>query len=58
MMRLIRRALFFIILLVALGLLIYTKVLRPIPVVGYEVVRDDLLIEVMGTGSVRFSALC
>ncbi len=53
MMRLIRRVLFFIILFVALGFLVYIKVLRPVSVVGYEVNRDDLVIEVMGTGSIQ-----
>ncbi len=53
MMRLIRKVLFFIILVGAVGFLVYTKVLRPVPVIGHEVVRGDLVIEVMGTGSVQ-----
>jgi len=53
MMRLIRRVLFFIILFVAIGFLVYTKILRPVPVVGYKIIRDDLVIEVMGTGSIQ-----
>jgi len=53
MMRSIRKIFFFVVLLAAIGFLIYTKVLRPIPVVGHEAKRGDLIIEVMGTGSIQ-----
>ena len=53
MMRSIRKILFFVVVLAVVGFLMYTKVLRPIPVVGHEVKRSDLVIEVMGTGSIQ-----
>ncbi|MBN4082665.1 efflux RND transporter periplasmic adaptor subunit [Phycisphaeraceae bacterium AH-315-B13] len=53
MVRWIQRVLFFAVVVTALGFLLYTKVLRPVQVAGYDVVRSDLVVEVMGTGSVQ-----
>ncbi len=53
MMRWVRRVLVLVILCLAVGFLVYTKVLRPVPVVAHEVARSTLVIEVMGTGSIQ-----
>ena len=53
MMQWVRRALVFVILALAVGFLVYTKVLRPVPVVAHEIARSSLVIEVMGTGSIQ-----
>ncbi len=52
-MRWVRRVFVFVILALAVGFLVYTKVLRPVPVVAHEIVRRNLVIEVMGTGSIQ-----
>lgn len=52
-MRFVRRILVFIVLAAAVGFLVYIKILRPVPVIAREIVRSDLVIEVMGTGSVQ-----
>jgi len=52
-MRWIRRVLVVVILVLAVGFLVYTKVLRPVPVVTHEIARGDLVVEVMGTGSIQ-----
>lgn len=48
-----RRVLFAIILVGAIGYVLYAKWLRPIPVMGHEAVRGTLVVEVMGTGTVE-----
>ncbi len=53
MARSIRRALFFVLVGIAAGFLIYTKMLKPVPVLGGQAARADLVVEVMGTGSVQ-----
>lgn len=53
MIRWVRRFLLAGLLAAGVGLVVYVRVLRPTPVVGYEVVVDDLVVEVMGTGTVE-----
>lgn len=53
MIRWARRILIVLILVAGAGYLIYGQWLRPIEVVGHEVVRGDLVIEVIGTGTVQ-----
>ena len=53
MPRLIRRAITAVILIAIVGSIVYTKALRPIAVMTYKVQPTDLLIEVMGTGTVE-----
>ncbi|MDY7108239.1 MAG: efflux RND transporter periplasmic adaptor subunit [Planctomycetota bacterium] len=52
-MQWVRRVLFAIILVGAIGYALYAKWLRPIPVVGHEGVQGNLVVEVMGTGTVE-----
>ncbi len=52
-MRWIRNILFIIIVIAGVGYLIYARMFRPTPVVGYEVAGGDLVVEVMGTGTVE-----
>jgi len=48
-----RKLFFFIIVLAGVSFLIYSKLFRPIPVVGYEVKASQLVVEVMGIGTVQ-----
>ncbi len=52
-MGIVRKVLFIAILAVGIGFLIYTRVLKPIPVIGYEAKASELVVEVMGTGTVQ-----
>ena len=52
-MRWIRRGLFTAVVVAGVGFLLYARVLKPIPVVGYTVAPADLIVEVMGTGTVE-----
>ncbi|MBT8208115.1 MAG: efflux RND transporter periplasmic adaptor subunit [Acidimicrobiia bacterium] len=53
MTRWLRRILFTAILVVGVGYLLYARWLRPIPVTGFETAPADLVVEVMGTGTVE-----
>ncbi len=53
MARWIRRIFFLVILVAAIGFLVYAKAFRPTHAIGYTVDRNDLVIEVMGTGSIQ-----
>ncbi len=53
MARWIRRLLFGAIIIVGLGYLLYARWVRPLPVVGFEVARGTLVVEMMGTGTVE-----
>ncbi|VAX40814.1 hypothetical protein MNBD_PLANCTO03-571 [hydrothermal vent metagenome] len=53
MKRWFRRVLFTVLLAIGLGYVLYVRILQPIPVVGFEVVVGDLVVEVMGTGTVE-----
>ncbi|MDQ7013980.1 MAG: efflux RND transporter periplasmic adaptor subunit [Planctomycetota bacterium] len=53
MKRWVRRILLGALVVVGVGAVVYVRVLRPTPVVGHEVVASDLVVEVMGTGTVE-----
>ncbi len=53
MKRWARRILLGVLVVAGVGVVLYVRVLRPTPVVGYEVVAGDLVVEVMGTGTVE-----
>lgn len=53
MTRWLRNILFGTILIAGLSYLIYARWFRPIPVVGYEVTRGTLVVEMMGTGTIE-----
>ncbi|MBL4591566.1 MAG: efflux RND transporter periplasmic adaptor subunit [Phycisphaerales bacterium] len=52
-MGIVRRILFIVLLLAAVGFVFYTQVLRPISVIGHKVESRELVVEVMGTGTVQ-----
>ena len=53
MKRWIRRFVFAVVVAGVLGFVLYVRVLRPIPVVGVEAAVGDLVVEVMGTGTIE-----
>ncbi len=53
MARWIRRIFFLIIIGAIVGFGVYTKAFRPVHAIGYTVDRNDLVAEVMGTGSIQ-----
>lgn len=53
MTRWLRRILFGAILVAGIGYLLYARWFRPIPVTGFEAAAADLVVEVMGTGTVE-----
>ena len=53
MARWLRRLLFGAIIIVGLGYLLYARWVRPLPVIGFEVARGTLIVDVMGTGTVE-----
>ena len=52
-MGIVRKVLFIAVLAVGMGFLIYTRVLKPVPVIGFEAKATGLVVEVMGTGTVQ-----
>lgn len=52
-MGIVRKVLFVVIVVGVVGFLFYTRVLRPVPVIGYQAKAGELVVEVMGTGTVQ-----
>jgi HlyD family secretion protein len=52
-MRWLKRILLLVVLVAAVAAVVYARVFRPIPVAASQVQRGDLVVEVMGTGTVE-----